>query len=210
MSGLPGCYPTVELLSSCCSEPVVRDSLASSHQLFNHLEQHGRTPMTRLRRKALIPLATALAAGAVAVGSGATFTSTSSSTASFTTGTLSQSNDHSVIFNAGTMKPGDSATGTVTITNTGSLAQQFNLTESGASNPFGSALQLTISDGATQVWAGNFDALPTSGVSLAPTAWAAGASHTYTFKVTLDSSVGNGLQGQTAAATFTWNGTQAS
>jgi len=166
--------------------------------------------MIRVRRKALIPLATALAAGAVAIGSGATFTSSTSSTSSFTTGTLSQGNDHSVIFDAGNMKPGDSATGSVTITNTGSLAQQFNLAESGATNPFGGALQLTIADGSTQLYNGAFDALPTSGVNLTPASWATGSAHTYTFTVTLAQSVDNNLQGKTAAATFTWNGTQAS
>lgn len=168
--------------------------------------------MIRIRRKALIPLATALAAGAVAVGSGATFTSQSASTTSFTTGTLSQTNDHAgaAIFSASGLKPGDSQSGTVTITNSGSLAQLFTLKESGVSNDLGSSLNLRVAaDGSsTPLYNGNFSSLPDT--ALGTGAWKAGDSHTYTFTVMLDSTAGNDLQGKGATATFTWAGTQTS
>jgi hypothetical protein len=171
--------------------------------------------MNRISRKALIPLATALAAGAVAIGSGATFTSQTDSATSFTTGTLSQSNDHAVVFNAAAMKPGDTYNGTVTIKNTGSLAQNFNLTESKQANPFGAYLQLTISENGTTLWTGDFDKLPAAGVALSPTTgWAKDEAHTYKFAVALSADTPNGVQGGTnyqgaaASATFTWNGTQ--
>ena len=172
--------------------------------------------MTRINRKALIPLATALAAGAVAIGSGATFTSQSNSATSFTTGTLKQTNDHAAIFNATNMKPGDSATGTVTISNTGSLAQSFTLDESGVTNNLGKntlgAENLSlkvVADGDTAhpLYNGDFSSL--GSVPLGTFAATTG-SHTYTFTVTLDPSTGNAFQSKDASATFTWNGTQAS
>ncbi|MFL6159114.1 MAG: TasA family protein, partial [Marmoricola sp.] len=68
----------------------------------------------------------------MAVGSGATFTSTSGNTISaVTAGTLTQSNSKAdqAIFNLSNMKPGDTVTGTLTLTNTGSLAAAFSLVE---------------------------------------------------------------------------------
>lgn len=170
-------------------------------------------------RKALIPLATALAAGAVAIGSGATFTSQTDSATSFTTGTLKQTNstgNNGAIFSATNMKPGDTATGTVTITNTGSLAQSFTLDESTVVNNLGATAQgaenlslKVVADGDTThpLYNGDFSSL--GSIPLGTFAANTG-SHTYTFTVTLDPSTGNAFQNKDASATFTWNGTQAS
>ena len=81
------------------------------------------------RRKAVAALATMLAAGAVAVGSGATFTTQTHNTVSgVTAGNLKQTNSKAdkAVLNLANIKPGDSVTGSVTITNTGSIGALFD------------------------------------------------------------------------------------
>jgi hypothetical protein len=170
-------------------------------------------------KKVLVPLATAAMAGALAVGSGATFSSTTGNTASgVTTGSLTQSNSkaNAAVFNLTNMKPGDSVSGTVVITNTGSLKAQMSLVEAAVANttnPFSSAalLQESIQDvtnaaAPVSVYSGTFGAAGT--VQLGT--WAAAEAHTYKVTVTLDSATTNTDQNKSAAATYTWNGTQES
>lgn len=165
---------------------------------------------TTNRRKVLVPLATLLAAGGIAVGSGATFTSSSSNVgSSYATGSLTQSNSNedAAIFSGADLKPGDVETGTVTITNTGSLPATFKLTESAVVNGFDENLTMTVADADGTVFSGEFGELGTE--DLGTGAWAAGEARTYTFTVTLAETAGNDYQGETAGATFTWNSTQA-
>ncbi len=167
------------------------------------------TRSTTTRRKVLVPLATLLAAGAIAIGSGATFTSTSTNVgSSYTTGTLTQenSNDKAAVFKLDNLKPGDTLTGTVTITNSGSLPALFELTESGVTNEFADHLSMAVTEGASPVWAGGFGSLDT--IPLGTSAWAADEARTFTFAVTLAGAAGNEFQGKTAGATYTWNATQ--
>ena len=114
--------------------------------------------ITRSRkwRKALIPLTTLAAAGALAIGSGASFTSNSANAASIvTSGTLTQSNSKSAaaIFNVTNLKPGDTASGDATITNTGSLPAVFSVTET-ATNGFvdHTNLVMTVTQGSSTVF----------------------------------------------------------
>ena len=117
------------------------------------------------RRKAILPLATLLAAAAIAVGSGATFTSSSANTVSaVTSGTLTHTNSKSnaAIFDLQNIKPGDTRTGDLTITNTGSLPAAFTLTEVSSTNAFaGKNLSLTITNTTTKasVYNGTFGGL---------------------------------------------------
>jgi spore coat-associated protein N len=107
------------------------------------------TATPRSRRRALLPLATLLAAASIAMASGATFNaSTANTTSSYATGSLIQTNDRAdqAIFTAGNLQPGDSATGTVVIGNTGTLPANFTLTETTATNTFASKLGLKITD----------------------------------------------------------------
>ncbi|HET6624971.1 MAG TPA: TasA family protein [Nocardioidaceae bacterium] len=167
------------------------------------------TSSTTTRRKILVPLATLLAAGAIAVGSGATFTSTSQNVgSSYTTGTLKQTNSQadSAIFDLDNLKPGDTLTGTVTITNSGTLPAAFELTEGAVVNEFDDHLTMTVTEGTTPVWSGSFGTLATQ--PLGDAAWAAGEAHTYTFAVSLDDTAGNEYQDKTAGATYTWNAVQ--
>ncbi|MCL3817555.1 CalY family protein [Aeromicrobium wangtongii] len=162
--------------------------------------------------KLLLPLGTLVAAGAIAVGSGATFTSSSSNTINaVTAGTLSQSNtkDGKAIFKLDNAKPGDTVTGSLTITNTGSLPAKFSLTETASSNTaFGDLLTLNISDkSGTTVFDGTFGALKDDQKNQLGV-FQPGASETYVFTAALSEAAGNTLQGATASADFTWDSVQ--
>ena len=112
--------------------------------------------MTRLHRLAAHPrrtlgaLAVILAAVGITVGSGANFTASAANPGNaFSTGTLVIANSPSTALLSVTgMKPGDSPSSTVDITNTGSLAGDFVLK---TANPTGyaallSQLQVTVLD----------------------------------------------------------------
>lgn len=173
--------------------------------------------MAKATRKILVPLATLTAAAAVAIGSGATFTTQTHNTISaVTAGSLQQTNSKadSALFNLSNMKPGDSVTGAVTITNSGSLAQKLTASELQVADSFTTGdLKLVVTDtsDSRQVYSGNFGSMGT-GVSLlahdGSDTWAAGEAHSYSFVVTLASAAGNQDQGKAASASFTWDGVQ--
>ena|SRR5947209_8069859 len=178
-------------------------------------------------RRVLAALATFLLAAAVAVGSGATFTASSANPANtFSAGTLSiQSSLSGAIVSLSNMRPGDSQSGTIDITNSGSLSGPFTLAESNVVNKdstgavvttgslLASQLQLAIVDcgsstapscaTGTSVYSGAFGSLPSSSLGT----FAAGSGHRYQFTVTLPSSTGNGFQGTSASADFNWSAT---
>ena len=163
-------------------------------------------------RRSLATLVTVLAAGGVAVGSGADFTATTANAGNvITSGTLTQSNSKgsAAIVTGTNLKPGDSTTGTVTITNTGSLAGTFTLSELAASNAFQpGSLSLKVEDVTTAtpvtVYSGEFQSAGTKALG----SFAAGAARTYKFTVTLAQSAGNADQAKSASATFQWDATQ--
>ncbi len=165
--------------------------------------------MTTKRRKVLVPLATLLAAGAVAVGSGATFTSTSTSAVAVTSGTLSHSNDtNQVTLKTSNLKPGDVVTGDVVLTNDGTLDSTLSLQETSDSSTFVAGdLLLTIKQGATVLYSGDFGALDNS-TKLDLGALNVGASTTVTYTVSMPSTAGNANQGKAANAAYTWVTTQ--
>ena len=89
--------------------------------------------LARHPRRSLTALATLVAAGAVVVGSGAVFsTQTSNPSNTFASGILSQTNSHSgsTILTMNHIIPGNSASGTVDIQNTGNVQGIFTLAES--------------------------------------------------------------------------------
>jgi len=173
---------------------------------------------TSNRRKVLIPLATALAAGAIAIGSGATFTSQSTNGGNvYAAGTLTQSNNVTgSLFNLVNLKPGDDITKTVTITNTGTLPADFSLAGTATNGFSADMLSFSIKEGnASLVTQSSLNAtgavaLPSTASATTPasTAWAAGESHTYTFEVALDYLAPNTDQGKSASASFTWDAIQ--
>lgn len=95
------------------------------------------TPTTTNSRKLLVPLATLLVAGAVAVGSGATWTAESGSAVTATAGDLVHLNSEDGATLAVTnLKPGAEETGSLTITNDGSLDSTLALRPSGNQDGF--------------------------------------------------------------------------
>jgi spore coat-associated protein N len=164
---------------------------------------------TTNRRKILIPLATLLAAGAVAVGSGATFTSTSVSSSAVTAGTLVHTNSHDgVSMNVANIKPGDSISGTVTISNTGSLDSTLTLQETADNSAFTAGdLKLVIAQGSTELYNGNFGALDNSTL-LDLGALNTTQSTTIKFTVSMPSGAGDANQGKQASASYRWVTTQ--
>jgi spore coat-associated protein N len=117
--------------------------------------------MTRMKslwkaspRKVLLAFGALLVVAAVAVGSGANFNSTSANPSNvFTAGTISSSNSKAsaAILTASNIVPGNTATGSVTIKNTGSANGTFTLSpatpvDTPASPGLSKKLTLTIVD----------------------------------------------------------------
>jgi hypothetical protein len=186
--------------------------------VFNRSERNTQMPKKTTMTKILLSLA---ALGAVSIAAiGGTFanfsaTPTSISSNAFATGTLTMNrNGSGVIFNAGAMKIGQEATGSVTIQNTGTLAGVYKLDGSSSGDAaLVSKLHLTIykdTDGSgTPVYDGGFSGV--TSVALGQFA-ASGDSHTFYFHVSLPttgSDAGdNLLQGLAASESFTWSATQ--
>ena len=173
----------------------------------------------KLTAQKLLLSAAAVAVVSVAAvgGTFANFTATPTSISSnaFATGSLSMSRSGSgAIFSLSAMKIGDSASGSVTITNSGTLAGAYTLAGSASgSSTLTGQLQLTIykdTDGGTPVYSGTLGGF--SSASLGTFA-ANGDSHTFYFHVSLPSAgsdaADNAYQGLSASESFTWNATQA-
>lgn len=156
------------------------------------------------RMQVLLVMAVLLLAVSVAVTSSASFTAQSANPGNvFTAGDLTLGNDKEgapvVVMAPGPMMPGDIASGTVQITNTGggsgviqldmtNIADTINLP---GTNPLSETLFLHIEDetgfvvydGDLDAWAGPYSCGP---------AFAAAQAHTYTFDVTFpDSDLGS-------------------
>ena len=172
--------------------------------------------------RALLGLAALVAATAVAVGSGASFTASSANPSNtFAAGTLSilNSKEGLAVLTASNMKPGDSATGTVDVQNSGSLSGAFtlsrsNIVDSDGTNPLSAKLNLVVKDcgdfssgtptcdaGDPQAYSGTIAAMG----SVALGTFAAAEKHRYEFAVTFDSSAGNAYQGDSSSVQFDWN-----
>lgn len=170
--------------------------------------------MFNRHKRIVAGLATALAAVGVAAGSGASFNSQTANPANtFSSGTFTHTNSKNggAIVTGSNMKPGDVKTGEVTITNTGSIAGTFKLSESNVSSTFTAGnLKLKIEDVTTatpvQVYSGNFGAVPAAGIGLGN--YAAGEAHTYRYTVTFDQNADNTDQGKSATADYSWTAVQ--
>ena len=178
------------------------------------MSRHNTTRTRPIAARILVPVATLIAAAALTIGTGADFVSTSVNVSnSYATGTLTQSNSkaNAAIFSLSNLKPGDSLVGKVTITNTGTLASTFKLTEN-ASNGFVNKSNLTMritttAAPNTTLWSGTFGALTTAG-PLALGDFAAGEAREFIFTVTLAQAADNTEQGKSASGTFTWDAIQ--
>ena len=171
-------------------------------------------PLTKiLLTLAAVSVVTVAAVG----GTFANFTATPTSIASnaFASGSLSMTRSGSgAIFSASAMKIDDTATGSVTITNTGTLAGAYTLSgSSSGSSALTSQLNLKVYkdvDGGTAIYDGSLGSF--SSASLGTFA-ASGDAHTFYFHVSLPTTGtdagDNAFQGLSASATFTWSATQA-
>ena len=158
-------------------------------------------------KRTIAGLATALVAVGVAVGSGATFNSASANPANtYSSGAFTHTNskDGAAIVTGTKMMPGDTKTGTVTITNTGDAAGKFSLAETNDSNGFAAgSLDLKIEDVTgtpAEVFSGDLGGVPSTDLGT----FAAGEARTYKFTVTLDQTAGNTDQGKSATADYEW------
>jgi len=162
-------------------------------------------------KRSLVALVTVLVATAAAIGSGADFSSHSANPANtFSSGSLVQSNSKSgvAVVTGSNLKPGDVRSGEVTITNTGSLAGSFKLTESKASNGFGEGdMTLKIDDVSGKapvgIYSGDIGKVPACGIGLG--SYAAGEARTYRFTTTFAQGSPNSDQGKGAAADYEWD-----
>src|SRR5215207_11413644 len=167
-------------------------------------------------------LSALIAAVAVAVGSSASFTASSANPSNtFAAGTLSilNSKEGLAVLTASGMKPGDSATGTVDVQNTGSLSGAFllsrsNIVDSDGANPLSAKLNLVVKDcgdfssgtptcdvGDPQKYGGIIAAMSTP-VGLGT--FAAGEKHRYQFSVTVNTLADNNHQGKNSVVPFSW------
>src|SRR5207248_4977680 len=172
-----------------------------------------------LFKKTLLSLAAVAVVAVAAVGGTfANFTATPTSIASnaFAAGSLSMTRSGSgAIFSASAMKIGDTATGSITISNTGSLAGAYTLAGSGSGSSV-LANQLTLKiyadtdNSGSPVYDGTLGGF--SSASLGTFAATTG-SHTYYFHLSLPTTGSdtsdNAFQGLAASETFTWSAVQA-
>ena len=176
--------------------------------------------MAANRRKILVPLATLMVAGSVAVGSGASFTSTTASTTAVTSGAVTHVNDTTSLAITN-IKDKDTITGTVKITNTGSLPSDLTIAQlsaPAAENTFVTGdlkLKITVPGLAAPVYDGTFGQMPSTPVALGSMAAdpdgagpQVGGSITATFVVTLNETTNNTNEGKKALASFQWVSTQ--
>jgi len=161
-------------------------------------------------RRVLLPLATLVAATGIALASGATFSTSTASTGVVASGTLRQLNSSTVAFDRANLKPGDTVTGSVTITNNGTLPGRFTLTETAGENTFVPQDDVTVEIRQTGV---TTPVSATKGIGTAGAidlgTFAAGEARTYTWTVTLKASAANSQQGKSAAATYAFTSVQA-
>jgi spore coat-associated protein N len=172
--------------------------------------------------RALGALGALIAAVAVAVGSSASFTASSANPSNtFAAGTLSilNSKEGLAVLTASDMKPGDSATGTVDVQNSGSLSGAFALSRSSISDsdatfPMSAKLDLVVKDcgdfssgtptcdaGDPVKYTGTIAAMGSTALGT----FAASEKHRYQFAVTFNSSADNNYQGDSSSVQFDWN-----
>ena len=193
-------------------------------------------PSTRRRRGVLVPLALVAlgSTGLAVVGSGAVFTDTKTIGANtFTTGTVKlATTPTTAAVTLTNMAPGDSKVGSITVNNTGSLAQRYAVVST-ADNTDGKGLaaqlQMTVKTGVTACTSAGFATDGTvvyttsvfgttagtkvigdsaQGFQTGDRTLAATATESLCVLVSLPLTTGNGFQNATTTAAFTFNAEQ--
>ena len=169
-------------------------------------------------RKALLSLCALAVASAVIMASGANFTSTTANPGNtYTAGDLKHGNskDNAAIFTAAKMKPGESKSGNVQITNTGDIDGVFTLSKSNLTQTAGFASKLNLSvvdckaDGCgnandSSVYSDTLGAMGAQSLGT----FAAAEMHEYKFTVTFPDGGPNGAdnayKNATASVQYDW------
>jgi hypothetical protein len=163
----------------------------------------------------IIALVVIVIAALVVVFSFSIFGSTSANPGNMaTSGIMEQDNskDGLAILTVERLLPGESGSGSVSITNVGDADGDFTLTASGlkdtpTSPALSSVLTLAVTDdNGTTVYAGLLSGAQTAPIDLGK--WPGGATHDFTFTVTFAASAGNEFQGAESTIDFTWAATQ--
>jgi spore coat-associated protein N len=179
-------------------------------------------------RKLMGALLMLVVAAGLAVGSGASFTSQSASPGNMiTAGALTVNNDkkdngtEAAILHADNMKPGDTVTGTVTVSNTGNVDGDFGLSMaapslSGTGSDLSDRLHLKVEalDASDNVTGTPISETVISGVGTSPVSlgtWAGNTNHKYRFTVTWPTGLtgDNAYMSSGVSMDFTWSATQA-
>lgn len=178
------------------------------------------TRRRRARRRGIVALLGAVSLLTIGAGSMslAQFTDTDASTWAFTAGTIDINTNPAVLTAVSGMMPGDDATEALTVTNGGSGDLRYAISVA-ATNALGTALQLTINEedgaGGCALFNGvsvlaattlNGAAVGNSlqGADAGDRVLLAGASEVLCLRVSLPLTTGNGSQGASSAATFTF------
>ena len=182
----------------------------------------------------LIALGAVLVAGVLAlgvVGASALFTKAASSTSNmFTSGSVNLSvTPGTAIVSMSSMMAGDSATGPVTVTNTGTGALRYTIKSTTTENTLAGQLTLTVKSGVATCDTANFAASgavlygpaalgsatginvvgdPAAGSQAGDRPLAAGASEVLCMQVTLPLSTDSTYQNRTTTATFDFSAEQ--
>ena len=172
--------------------------------------------MRNTRDAAIIVLAALLFIGAIVdpTASAASFTASSLNPGNtFVTATLSLTNDKAAsgaLITLAGMVPGDTATRTVTLTNTGNVSFTYSFSASQSNNTLlwsdaTNGLQVTATRGATTLYTGALKNLANVAVA---TPVAAGATDAVTYVFSLPVGAGNTFQTLTQDLTITYTATQ--
>lgn len=180
------------------------------------------TSLPRRRRRGILVLLLGLTTLSLGAGmfSLAIFTDTAASTGTFASGTIDIASSPAVLFTIGAMVPGDTNTQALTIANSGTAQLRYSLTTT-ATNTLGDTLTLAIRtqgtscaafDGTSVLAATALDGAafgsPAQGPDTGDRTLAAAASEVLCFRVSLPLATGNGLQGASSSATFTFDAEQ--
>lgn len=118
------------------------------------------------------------------------------------------------------LQPGDSRSGSVEITNSGTLPADLKLAISNAINTFPKdtdddpdtdfdAVKLAIKEGGATIYSGTVaNASPIALAGKTSGTWAAGESHIYSVTVSIPLAAGDDAQGETASFQLDWSGAQ--
>lgn len=175
-------------------------------------------------------LALGVATAGILGGSFAAWTAQTTNPANqVTAGTLAMTNDKAAtaLFSADNVKPGDTGSQTVTVTNTGSIPMSVKLTQDQVTTSgIETSLGLKVHDqtrnwcywpvsqaGACPAAHGAWNAAPTLLGFVVPATdgssrWPAGQSHTFTISWELAPTSPNSDQGKTGSFRLVWDGTQ--